>query len=154
VNKWRDYAFAGLRIYLGIIFAIAVYAKFEKGPAFISVLNGYLANFGLQHANPFYQRLLSTAIIPHVSTIATLVVVAECAVALALITGTLTRLAAVIAMFLLTNYMMSKGLWWWSPSSNDSGFFMIALALAISAAGRVFGVDALLAKRWPQSILW
>jgi uncharacterized membrane protein YphA (DoxX/SURF4 family) len=154
VNVWRDYALGGLRIYLGIIFAIAVYAKLEKGPAFVSVLNGFLTNYGLQNAHPFYQRLLSSVVIPHLSTVATLVVVAECAVALALISGTGTRLAAVIAMLLLTNYMMSKGLWWWSPSSNDSGFFMIALALAISAAGRVFGVDALLAKRWPKSILW
>ena len=153
-NQWRDYSLAGLRIYLGVIFAIAVYAKLEKGPAFVSVLNGFLTNFGLQNAHPFYQRLMSDMIIPHISTIATLVVVAECAVALALITGTATRLAAVIAMFLLTNYMMSKGLWWWSPSSNDSGFFMIALALAVSAAGRIFGVDALLARRWPKSILW
>ena len=30
----------------------------------------------------------------------------------------------------------------------------VALALVIGSVGRVFGVDALLAKRYPSSVLW
>jgi len=30
----------------------------------------------------------------------------------------------------------------------------VALALVIGSAGRTFGVDALLAKRYPSSLLW
>ena len=150
----RDYALAGLRIYLGVIFAIAVYPKLMAKPSFAVILNGFLTHFALQNAQPFYQRILQNLIIPNVSTIATLIVVGEVAVAIAMVTGTATRLAAVIAMFLATNYMFSKGLWWWNPSSNDAAFFMIALVLALSAAGRTFGIDSILAKRWPHSILW
>jgi uncharacterized membrane protein YphA (DoxX/SURF4 family) len=151
---WRNYALAGLRVYLGVVFAIAVYPKLKAGSAFASVLRGFLEHFALQNAHPFYQGILSSEVIPHLSAFATLIVVAESAVALAMITGTATRFAAVIAMVLLTNYMLAKGLWWWDPSSNDAAFFSIALVLAICAAGRVFGVDMILARRWPKSILW
>jgi uncharacterized membrane protein YphA (DoxX/SURF4 family) len=147
-------ALAGLRIYFGIIFAIAVYPKLTAGPAFVAQLGGFLTRFGLQSAPSFYQRILMNLVIPNISTVAVLVVAAECAIAIAMITGTGTRLAAVIAMFLLTNYMMTKGLWWWNPSSNDGAFFAIALVLAVCSAGRTFGIDSLLAKRWPKSILW
>lgn len=150
----KDYALAGLRIYLGVIFAIAVYPKLMAGPAFANQLSGFLTHFGLQNAQPFYQRILSDFIIPNVSTFAILVVVGEVVVALAMIAGFTTRFAALIAMFLATNYMFAKGLWWWNPSSNDGAFFAIALVLGITAAGRTLGVDALLAKRWPRSILW
>jgi uncharacterized membrane protein YphA (DoxX/SURF4 family) len=154
MDTWRSYALAGLRIYLGVIFALGVYPKLVAGHEFVARLNGFLTAVALQSAHPFYKQILTNAILPHLSTVATLVVVAKCAVALAMITGTSTRLAAIVAMFLLTNYMMAKGLWWWNPASNDGAFFMIALVLAICAAGRTFGVDAILARRWPKSVLW
>jgi len=31
---------------------------------------------------------------------------------------------------------------------------MASLALNIGSAGRTWGVDALLARRWPDSLLW
>ncbi len=151
---WNNIALAGLRIYLGLIFAIAVYPKLRMGPSFAGALNGFLTHTGLQNAEPFYQHFLTVVVLPHVSAFAILIVVAETAVAIALITGTATRLAALLAMLLVTNYMFAKGLWWWNPSSNDGAFFMIALVLAICAAGRTLGVDARLAKRWPHSVLW
>ncbi len=151
---WKNYVLAGLRIYLGIIFAFAVYPKLLTGPAFVHSLNGFLTHVGSQNAQPFYQRFLASQVIPHVATFAALIVVAETAVAISMITGTATRVSAAVAMFLLTNYMLAKGLWWWNPSSNDGALFMIALALGLCAAGRTFGVDAQLAKRWPRSILW
>jgi uncharacterized membrane protein YphA (DoxX/SURF4 family) len=147
-------ALAGLLIYLGLIFAIAVYPKLRMGPSFAGALNGFLTHMGLQNAEPFYQNFLRAIVLPHESTFAVLIVVAETAVAIALITGTATRLAAVVAMLLVTNYMFAKGLWWWNPSSNDGAFFVIALVLAVCAAGRTLGVDARLARRWPRSPLW
>jgi uncharacterized membrane protein YphA (DoxX/SURF4 family) len=145
---------AGLRIYAGVIFAIAAYPKLLAGASYPSMMTGFLTNVGLQNAHPFYRQILSDLVLPHAATFALLVVTAESAIALALITGTATRLAAVVAMFLSTNYMFAKGLWWWNPSSNDGAFFMIALVLAICAAGRTFGIDAVLARRWPASIIW
>ena len=150
----QNYVLAGLRIYLGTIFALAVYPKLVAGPAFARILNGFLTHVGLQNAQPFYQRFLSDLVIPHIALFAILIVIAETAVSIGMITGTATRLCAVIAMVLLTNYMLAKGLWWWNPSSNDGAFFMIALALGFCSAGRTFGIDAQLARRWPRSVLW
>ncbi len=151
---WKHYTLAWLRIYLGTIFSLAVYPKLLAGSAFTRGLSGYLTQVGLQNAQPFYKNFLLHVIIPHISIFAMLIVIAEVVVAIAMITGTATKLAALVAMLLLTNYMLAKGLWWWNPSSNDGAFFVIALVLALCSAGRVFGIDSLLAKRWPHSPLW
>ena len=143
-----------LRIYLGVIFAFAVWPKLRLGVAFPHQLAGFLTAVGLQNAHPFYQTFLTAVVIPHVTVFAFLVMLGECFVALAMLTGTVTRLAGVVAMFLVTNYMFAKGLWWWNPSSNDSAFFFISLAMIIGAAGRSCGVDVYLARRWPRSVLW
>jgi uncharacterized membrane protein YphA (DoxX/SURF4 family) len=149
-----DCALVVLRVFLGVIFAIAVRPKLLAGPAFAGILRGFLTNVGMQNAHPFYQSIITNTLLPHVDTVAVLVMIAETCVAIALITGTATRLAGVVAMFLVTNYMFTKGLWWWNPSSNDAADFMIALALVIGAAGRTYGVDALLARKWPRVPLW
>jgi hypothetical protein len=39
-------------------------------------------------------------------------------------------------------------------SSNDAAFFFIALIVMLGAAGRAFGADYYLAKRWPKVKLW
>jgi uncharacterized membrane protein YphA (DoxX/SURF4 family) len=71
-----------------------------------------------------------------------------------LLLGFCTRLGAVVAMFLFLNYMFSKGSYFWSPNSEDAAVFFSALVCCIGAAGRVFGVDALLARRWPRIGPW
>ena len=83
-----------------------------------------------------------------------LVTWAELFVAVMLILGLLTRLSAAVALVLALNNMFAKGAWFWTPSSNDAAFVAIALALLVGAAGRTFGLDAFLARRWPRSPLW
>jgi len=145
-----NHALVLLRLFLGGTFAIAVYPKLAAGAQYPEILRAFLERFALANAHPFYAAFLSGTVLPNVATFGVLVEIAETFVALALITGTATRLAAIVAMFLVTNYMFAKGLWWWYPSSNDAADFMIALALIIGSAGRTFGVDALLAARFPK----
>jgi uncharacterized membrane protein YphA (DoxX/SURF4 family) len=83
-----------------------------------------------------------------------LVTWAELLVGVLLILGLLTRLSAAVAVVLALNYMFAKGAWFWTPSSNDAAVAAIALALLIGAAGRTFGLDAFLARRWPRSPFW
>jgi uncharacterized membrane protein YphA (DoxX/SURF4 family) len=70
-----------------------------------------------------------------------------------LILGLVTRLSAAAALLLTLNYMWAKEA---SPdlSSNDTAFVAISLALLFGAAGRTFGLDAMLARRWPRSPFW
>jgi uncharacterized membrane protein YphA (DoxX/SURF4 family) len=76
----------------------------------------------------------------------------EAFAAISLLTGTMTRVGAAVAMFL--NYMLAEGRMFWSPDSEDATVFFIALVVFLGRAGRVWGVDAYLAKRWPKSALW
>jgi uncharacterized membrane protein YphA (DoxX/SURF4 family) len=148
------YALVLLRVFVGVIFFFALSPKVAAGSAYQDQLRGFLTNYAMNNAHPFYREFLSSTVLPNVALFSKLVVVGEAFVAIAMVTGTVTRLAGVVAMFLLVNYMFAKGLWWWNPSSNDSAFFMIALALVIGAAGRTAGVDAVLARRWPNVVLW
>jgi hypothetical protein len=57
-------------------------------------------------------------------------------------------------MLLFLNYMLAKGRLFWSPDSEDAAVFFSALVLLLGAAGRVWGLDAYLARRWPRVPFW
>jgi uncharacterized membrane protein YphA (DoxX/SURF4 family) len=141
-----------LRIYLGVIFLLAVWPKLQED--FTPHLIGFLEKVALARGHPFYQEFVQRVVLPNASLFATLVTWGELLVGLTLVLGLLTRLSAAVALLLLVNYMFAKGAWFWEPSSNDAALAAISVALLIGAAGRTFGLDALLAKRWPQSPFW
>jgi uncharacterized membrane protein YphA (DoxX/SURF4 family) len=126
-----------LRIYLGVIFLLAAWPKLRGDPT--SRLTGFLEK---------------VALLPNASLIASLVTWGELLVGLTLVLGLTTRLSAILALLLVVNSMFAKGEWFWQPASNDGALAVIAVALLIGAAGRTFGLDALLAKRWPRSPFW
>jgi len=117
-------------------------------------LTGYVQQVGLERAHPFYRQFLEQVVLPNAGLFATLVVGAELFVGITLVLGLLTRFSAAVAVVLTLNYMLAKGAWFWTPSSNDAAFVAIGLALLIGAAGRTLGVDAFLARRWPRFPLW
>jgi len=144
-----------LRVYLGVVFFMAVLPKLSApAPGWPAHLQALMEGGWMQRGHPFYQSFLRAVVIPHAPLFGALIMTAELTVALSLITGTGTRLGAGIAAFLVTNYMFSKGAWWWIPSSNDAAFFMISVVLIIGAAGRAFGVDYFLVRRWPRVPIW
>jgi hypothetical protein len=49
--------------------------------------------------------------------------------------------------------MLGKGRNFWSPDSEDAALIIITLLPFFGRAGRAFGIDIYLAKRWPQSML-
>ena len=73
--------------------------------------------------------------------VAALVTWGELLVGLTLVLGLMTRLSATVALLLVAN-------------SHAGALAAIAVALLLGAAGRTFGLDALLAKRWPRSPFW
>lgn len=143
-----------LRIYLGVIFLVAAWPKLTAEGGHRPRMVGFLENFALDNAHGFYRIFLESVVLPNAGLFAFLVVAGEVLVALALITGTATRLAAGAAMFLTLNYMFAKGMWFWTPASNDAAFFFVGLVLAWGAAGRPFGVDRWLHRRFPTVPLW
>ncbi len=107
-----------------------------------------------ESSHGFYRGFLHAVVIPRAPLVAGFIIVGEFLVALSLILGIATRLGAGLAMFLVLNYMLLKGAWFWTPSSNDAAFFVIGLVVMLGAAGRAFGIDYLLAARWPRIGLW
>ena len=141
-----------LRAYLGTIFLVAVLPKLQQD--FTPHLTGYIQQVSLERALPFYRQFLEQVVLPNAAVFATLVTGAELFVGITLVLGLLTRFSAAVAVILTLNYMLAKGAWFWTPSSNDAAFVAIGLALLIGAAGRTLGVDAFLARRWPRFPLW
>jgi uncharacterized membrane protein YphA (DoxX/SURF4 family) len=79
---------------------------------------------------------------------------AELVLGAVLVLGLATRLAAAVAAVILVSSMVAAGVTPSPTSSSQAAFVAIALALLIGAAGRTFGVDSVLARRWPRSPLW
>ena len=55
----------------------------------------------MEHGYSWYQSFLSAMVVPHAATVGILIVIAEIYVAIALVFGLTTRLAACVAIFLL-----------------------------------------------------
>jgi thiosulfate dehydrogenase [quinone] large subunit len=141
-----------LRVYLGVVFLVAAVPKLQAD--FTPGLTAFLEQRALEQSHPFYRGFLQEVVLPNTQLFAALVTWGEFLVGVFLILGLLTRLSATVALLLTLNYMFAKGAWPWTPSSNDAAFTAISLALAIGAAGRTLGLDAMLAKRWPRSPFW
>jgi thiosulfate dehydrogenase [quinone] large subunit len=141
-----------LRVYLGVVFLIAAIPKLRED--FTPGLTAFVGQRAMEHSHLFYREFLQEVVLPNAQLFATLVTWGELLVGVSLILGLMTRLSATVALLLTLNYMLAKGAWPWTPSSNDAAFAAISLALLIGAAGRTFGLDSILAKRWPRSALW
>jgi uncharacterized membrane protein YphA (DoxX/SURF4 family) len=133
------------RVYLGISFLFS-----DHGNARPNELAGFL-KFALKNGYGWYQNLLNSVVVPHSSTFGTFVVIAEIYIGIALVLGFTTRLAALVALFLLLNYMCAKGALPWGPGIDQSDI-VLALIILLSDAGRTFGIDRLVARRFPK--LW
>jgi uncharacterized membrane protein YphA (DoxX/SURF4 family) len=142
---------AALRVYLGVVFLVAALHKVgvDVSPGIAGLLTSLRAQtYGL------YCGFLDAVVLPHVSTFALLVTYGELFAAVSLLAGAATRAGAVVAGFLLVNYALAKGARPWTPASNDVAMLCIAIAVFVGRAGRAFGLDYYLARRWPGLPLW
>ena len=98
------------RLYLGVIFAVAAYAKIFAPAGFAKSLAGFLNAVALTSGFGWYQELVRTVILPHIAFFAVLVTLCEAFVAVTMLLGFLTRAGAVVAICLLLNYLCAKGL--------------------------------------------
>lgn len=142
------------RFYLGVIFAVAVYAKLTAPGGFQKVLAGFLGGFVMQGGFAWYKAFVSAVVLPHVDIFAYLVVAGELVVAICMLLGIATRAAALVAILLLANYLSAKGLPVWAPASNDTADIILAALVFFGAAGRTLGFDRVLHERFPRFFAW
>src|SRR2546421_11787096 len=143
-----------LRVYLGVILFITVLGKLTRDNPFAAEMLRFLRGVATRRASAPYLHVVQNGVIPHATLFSYRVMTGEAVAALSFLTGTMTRVGAAGAMFLFLNYMLAEGRMFWSPDSEDAAVFFIALVVFLGRAGRAWGVDLYLAKRWPNSPLW
>ena len=143
----RMWLFVLARVYLGTSFLFS-----DHGNTQPNELAGFL-KYALHNGYGWYQNLLNSVVVPHSATFGTLIVIAEIYIGIALVIGFTTRLASCVALFLLLNYMCAKGALPWGPGIDQSDIILAAI-IFFSDAGRIFGIDKLLADRFPKLWIW
>lgn len=143
-----------LRLYLSVVFLVAAWPKVSDIEAWVARFDNILVSSGLFQPDAVYLGFFRDVVLANAAAFAYLTAYGELALGLALLFGACTRLAGFGAMVMLANYLLAKGLPFWISSSNDAPMFFIALVLMLGAAGRSFGLDYFLAKRWPGMPLW
>jgi thiosulfate dehydrogenase [quinone] large subunit len=142
-----------LRVYLGVLFLRAAVPKIQAGGEWASRMAAFIERT-LPNSYPGYRGFLEGTVLPHLDLFALLITWGELLVGVALVLGLLTRLASLAGIVMTTNYLLAKGASWLAPTSNDALFIVILAVVLVGAAGRAYGVDFFLARRWPRGPLW
>jgi uncharacterized membrane protein YphA (DoxX/SURF4 family) len=145
-------ALAILRLGLGSLFVSVFFENLGKGlysPSGYSGLINYYIEKG--HA-PQLLKSVMALMANHASLAGPMQGLTEITFGVLLLIGLLTRPVALAAfLFLSTLWVAERGTAWiWELLIP----MIVALALMIGAAGRKWGVDALLARRYPRVPLW
>jgi uncharacterized membrane protein YphA (DoxX/SURF4 family) len=148
-------AACGLAIVRVTIGAMLVWVFFENLGKGLYTPGGYasLINFYItkSHSPAAWKAVMGLAA-SHAAVAAPLQAVTEISLGLLLVIGLLTRPLAFIAFLYLGSLWVSEWgtAWIWELLVP----VMASLALSVGRAGRTWGVDALLARRWPSSPWW
>lgn len=143
-----------LRIAVGYFFFHAGWQKLTSGfisrNMLLTTLNDWVQNVHYL----WYKNFLLEYAIPHNTIISFLVTYGELFIGLALIFGFATRGTTLIALVMSLNYELASG---WRPGAGaiiNKLFIVCELIILLSAAGRAFGIDRILRKKYPRIPLW
>jgi uncharacterized membrane protein YphA (DoxX/SURF4 family) len=141
-----------IRLTIGAMFFWVFFENKGKG---LYTPGGYagLINYYIKSSHsPAIWKWVMGIMASHASMAAPMQGVAEFSLGVLLLLGLFTRPAAVIAFFLLGSLWISElgTSWIWELLVP----VMASLGLAIGRAGRVWGIDAILARRNPASLWW
>jgi uncharacterized membrane protein YphA (DoxX/SURF4 family) len=141
-----------LRIVLGALFVSVFFENLNKG---LYSASGYagLINYYMEKGHaPHVLKSVMSFMVAHSNVAGPIQGATEISFGILLLIGLLTRPVALAAFLFLTTLWVSEWgtAWIWELLVPMA----VALALVIGSAGRTLGVDALLAKRYPSSLLW
>lgn len=141
-----------LRLGLGCLFVWVFFENLGKGlysPSGYAGLINYYIEKG--HA-PQLLKSIMAFMASHASFAGPMQGLTEITFGVFLVIGLLTRPVALAAFFFLSTLWVAEWgtSWIWELLMP----MIVALVLVIGAAGRKWGVDAVLARRYPRSFLW
>src|SRR5436189_245028 len=163
-----DRAVALLRVVVGAWFVKAVWTKLTiatgvipyptVSPRFIAFQPKRVAEFAAGNPIGWYKDFLETTVLPHAALFATLQTIGEVAVGLGLLFGIMTRLAALVGLFLTINFSLATV---WMGVFAQQGFHLMLVTsmviFLVTGAGRIWGVDRWLSRvsvlRWLASLV-
>jgi uncharacterized membrane protein YphA (DoxX/SURF4 family) len=145
----------GLAIVRVTIGAMLVWVFFENLGKGLYTKAGYenLINYYVKASHsPAAWKAVMGFMASHAALAAPMQAMTEISLGILLVLGLLTRPAAFVAFLFLTSLWVSEWgtSWIWELLVS----VLASLALAVGRAGRAWGVDALLARRWPSSPWW
>lgn len=138
---------------LGWVFIAGVLPLPVATQRWIDFLPKKLAEFAAKNPYEWYQEFLTGTAIPNAKLFAHLTAYGETAVGLGLTLGLLTGLAAIVGLVIMANYMVAS--FWLGFCQQGFHLLLIASMIAFlgSRAGRRWGLDGLLLRRFPGSFL-
>jgi uncharacterized membrane protein YphA (DoxX/SURF4 family) len=145
----------GLAIVRLAIGAMLVWVFFENLGKGLYTPAGYagLINYYIKASHsPAAWKAVMGFMASHAAMAAPMQAVTEISLGILLVVGLLTRPVAFVAFLYLASLWMSEWgtSWIWELLVP----VLASLGLAVGRAGRAWGVDALLARRWPSSPWW
>ena len=145
----------GLAMVRLTIGAMLVWVFFENLGKGLYTPAGYagLINYYIKASHsPAAWKAVMGLMASHAALAAPMQAMAEISLGVLLVIGLLTRPVALVAFLYLASLWISEWgtSWIWELLVP----VLASLALAVGRAGRAWGVDALLARRWPSSPWW
>ena len=141
-----------VRLTIGAMFVWVFFENLGKG---LYTANGYagLINYYIKasHAPAVWKAVMGQAA-SHAAMAAPMQGLTEISLGILLLLGLLTRPAAFVAFLFLGSLWISEfgTAWIWELLVP----VLASLAVAVGRAGRAWGADSWLARRWPSSPLW
>ena len=141
-----------VRLTIGAMFVWVFFENLGKGlytPAgYAGLINYYIK---ASHSPAAWKAVMGLAA-SHAAIAAPMQAMTEISLGILLVIGLLTRPAAFVAFLYLGSLWISEWgtAWIWELLVP----VVASLGLSIGSAGRRWGVDAWLARRWPSSLLW
>jgi uncharacterized membrane protein YphA (DoxX/SURF4 family) len=147
------------RVYAGVVFATAGLGQLrasavwtDPGQSWPAALHEQLAQWA-PHTATWYSAILTQWWMPHADGLAPVVAWLHLVIGVALVLGVATRLAAAVAIVMLLNYAAAAGHTLYG-AWDTAAYTALALTVWLARAGREWGVDAVLARRWPSAGIW
>jgi uncharacterized membrane protein YphA (DoxX/SURF4 family) len=141
-----------MRLGLGAMFIYVFFENLSKDlyskDGYAGLINHYVQN---SHAPGFWKNIMSSAA-SHAAVAAPMQAVAEISFGVLLLLGLLTRPVALAAFLFLTSLWVSEWgtAWIWELLVP----MIAAFSIMVGGAGRKWGIDAKLARKYPRIPLW
>ena len=141
-----------VRVTIGAMLVWVFFENLGKGTYTPSGYSGVINYYIKESHSPAAWKAVMSLVVSHAAIAAPLQAMTEISLGVLLVIGLLTRPAAFVAFLFLGSLWISElgTSWIWELLVS----VLASLGLAVGGAGRRWGVDAWLARRWPASLWW